>query len=252
MQAEQQKLVGAAEDMEQHSLDMQGLMLDVAAPVEAAMLRFSALVFPGREPPPPAASVAALNKTCVHFQECLNALLARGLQPLGLPKAFSNVHGQIMQYKDSLNAWCYPLLKLKAELEHLAEEGDGKKSSSIVPAGRAATKDKGDAGAAGGGGAAGGAEGGGGVGGADGGGGGGGKGGKPPSQPPKGGAGAKPPSQPPSLRGSEPRAAEALPEASGGRAAARAAAARAAAAAVARRRRVGRRRLAVWAARGAP
>ena len=141
MQAEQQKLVGAAEDMEQHSLDMQGLMLDVAAPVEAAMLRFSALVFPGREPPPPAASVAALNKTCVHFQECLNALLARGLQPLGLPKAFSNVHGQIMQYKDSLNAWCYPLLKLKAELEHLAEEGDGKKSSSIVPAGRAATKD---------------------------------------------------------------------------------------------------------------
>ena len=44
------------------------------------------------------------------------ALLHRARAPLRLPEFFARMHGQLQQHKGSLNAWCYPLLKLKQEL----------------------------------------------------------------------------------------------------------------------------------------
>ena len=132
MQAEQQKLVAAAEDMEQHSQDMQGLMLQVSEPTEAAMSRFIALVQPGHSVPH-APSIAALSNTCDMFKEAMNVLLKRVLTPLGLPEVFAHLHGQLQHHKDSLNTWCYPILKLKQEFATI-EEADASKASTIVTA----------------------------------------------------------------------------------------------------------------------
>lgn len=116
IQAEQQKLVAAAADIEQHALDMQGLMLEIAAPIEGVMGRFLKLVHPNRELARKP-GFKGLMQQCKVYEGCVDELGQRALAPLALPEVFARMHGQLQQQKDALNAWCYPLLKLKQELD---------------------------------------------------------------------------------------------------------------------------------------
>ena len=141
IQAEQQRLVAAAADMEQHSLDMQGLMLEIAEPVEIAMGRFVGLVHPGRDLPRKV-DFAALSKACKAFEGSFDELIQRALAPLALPEVFARMHGQLQQQKDSVNAWCYPLLKIKTELDLAEQSGSGSGTNSpLVPIKGAKAKD---------------------------------------------------------------------------------------------------------------
>ena len=157
MQAEQQRLVAAAEDMEQHSLDMQGLVLEVSERVEGVMARFHALVEPAAKPLRHAANLAELKAACDAFELASVTLRERATKSIELPKLFARLQGQLQQ-QDSMNAWCYPLIKLKQELVDTSEELKG--GDKIVGVGRvskAATKTSQEATAAATGGAAAGA-----------------------------------------------------------------------------------------------
>ena len=110
MQGEQQRLVAAAEDMEQHALDLSGFTLDVSQPVESVMRRFVGLVEPKKGEPKRSASAAELSKACEVFEKAQSTLLSRATEGLNLPEVFARMHGSLQQHKDSLNAWCYPLL----------------------------------------------------------------------------------------------------------------------------------------------
>jgi len=141
MQAEQQRLVAAAEDMEQHSLDMQGLVLEVSERVEGVMARFHALVEPAAKPLRHAANLAELKAACDAFELASVTLRERATKSIELPKLFARLQGQLQQQQDSMNAWCYPLIKLKQELVDTSEELKG--GDKIVGVGRvskAATK----------------------------------------------------------------------------------------------------------------
>ena len=117
IQTAQQRLVAAAGDMEQHTLDMHNLTLEICPPIEGAMNRFVALVHPGGEVASKKTNLAGLAASCKRFEAALEELKQRALAPLALPEVFARMHGQLQQQKDSINAWCYPLLKLKQEVD---------------------------------------------------------------------------------------------------------------------------------------
>ena len=115
MQAEQQKLVAAAEDMEQHSLDMQQLLLEVSEHAEGVMARFQLLVDANAKPLRHAGNLAALKTLCETYERASSALRERAMKAVEMPKLFARLSGQLQQQQDSINAWCKPLINMKQE-----------------------------------------------------------------------------------------------------------------------------------------
>ena len=115
MQAEQQKLVAAAEDMEQHSLDMQQLLLEVSEHAEGVMARFQLLVDPNAKPLRHAGNLAALKTLCETYERASSALRERAMKAVEMPKLFARLSGQLQHQQDSINAWCKPLINIKQE-----------------------------------------------------------------------------------------------------------------------------------------